>query len=178
MSQAPGDSAAITDDVRAARRRKLAEVILSNKQLQGCPTDAAVNVAAGLEETIHRPGMTAAQHSAALRQLVPAVKSATGWLQLPSVDKLQGKGLSMVLKLAVDAVVKLAQPLHKSSTPIAGEATQLEAALLALAKVPVTASVLEESAVASKVKSMRKHRQPKVAAAASQVIISWRSAVS
>lgn len=176
--QASGNAAPVSDDVRAARRSKLAEVIAGNSQLQSCTAATASAVAAALEASVYQPGITAAQHSAGLRQLVSAVKTASSWLDLPFANKLQGPGLSAVLKLAVDAAVRDAAQLHKASTLSAADISKLEGTLLRLADLPITAAALEETGVAGKVKSMRKHRDPKVAAAASQIIARWRSAVS
>lgn len=173
-----GNSAPIADEVRATRCSKLAEVLVSNKELHGCTADAAANVAAALEATVYQPGITALQHSAGLRQLVSAIRSARSWLDLAEVEKLQANGLTALLKLAVEKAVKDAIQLQKASNPTAEDVSKLADTLQRLAKLPVTASVLEQGGVAGRVKSMRKHNHPTVAAAASQVISSWRSAVS
>lgn len=178
LLQASSHSSVLTDDVRSARQRKLADVIISNKHLQCADKENTAVLAASLESTLHKPGMTAAEHSAALRQLVSAIKSAQSWLDLPAISSIKEQGLAVVIRLIVDAAVQDAAALQKTNMPKEQDVGKLAAVLSKLATLPVTAAVLEQAGAGGKVKGMRKHRNKQVAAAACHVIDSWRSAIS
>ena len=170
-----------------------------------CSSTEAEAVAVGMEGALYQPGMNAEEYQGKFRSAVQQLKAASSWAGLPGVGGMQqGKGLEIVLQKAVAgcegaaAVAAVGEGSGSNAMAVAagegsgegaaaagagapaGKSEVGEAAvaqLRLLAKLPVTAAVLEATAAGKRIKALKKHCVPGVAAAADQVVKAWRQRI-
>jgi hypothetical protein len=170
-----------------------------------CSSREADAVAGAMEGALYQPGMEADAYQRSFRAAVQQLRAASSWGGLPGVGGMEeGKGLELVLQRAVAGCEEAAAVAGGAAGATAamvvatgpgegnGEIGEQRGAgdgggegcsdaavlqLEMLAKVPVTAGLLEATAAGKRVKALKKHNIAGVSAAADQVVKAWRQRI-